>query len=110
MADTLFVHGALGPGHPNEHVLKSIGDRWEKASVRGTLCQQGWGAEMSYPGIILDENGKDIEGYLFISENLSNHLDTLDGFEGEGYERVVTKAEREDGSIVNAYIYILQGV
>jgi gamma-glutamylcyclotransferase (GGCT)/AIG2-like uncharacterized protein YtfP len=63
---------------------------------------------MGYPGIVLDEEGEEIEGHLFISENLPNHWGAIDEFEGEGYERVVTQATLEDGSSVDAYIYVLQ--
>ncbi|MBW1752218.1 MAG: gamma-glutamylcyclotransferase [Deltaproteobacteria bacterium] len=108
MAEKLFVYGTLGPGRPNEHVLKAIGGAWENATVRGKLRQEGWGAEIGYPGIDLDENGEEIEGFLFISENLSSHWKTLDDFEGEGYERVATQAKLEDGSMVDAYIYMLR--
>ena len=108
MAEKLFVYGTLGPGRPNEHVLKAIGGVWENATVRGKLRQEGWGAEMGYPGIDLNENGEEIEGFVFISENLSNHWKVLDDFEGEGYERVVTQAKLKDGSMVDAYIYMLR--
>jgi gamma-glutamylcyclotransferase (GGCT)/AIG2-like uncharacterized protein YtfP len=108
MTEKLFVYGTLGPGRPNEHVLKAIGGVWENATVRGKLRQEGWGAEIGYPGIDLDENGEEIEGFLFISENLSSHWKALDDFEGEGYERVVTQAKLEDGSMVDTYIYMLR--
>ena len=108
MTEKLFVYGTLGPNRPNEHVLKEIGGSWEKATVRGKLRQAGWGAEMGYPGIDLDENGEEIEGFLFVSENLSNHWNALDDFEGEGYARVITRAKLEDGSVVDAYIYTLR--
>ncbi len=75
--------------------------------MRGKLWQGGWGAEIGYLGIDLDENGEEIEGFLFISENLSKHWRILDDFEGEGYERVITQARLGDGSEVVAYIYRL---
>jgi len=109
MIEKLFVYGTLGPGCPNEHVLKAIGGRWKHATVRGKLRQEGWGTEMGYPGIDLDENGEEIEGFLFISENLSNHWPVLDDFEGEGYERVITQVKLTDGSKVDTYIYMLRG-
>ena len=107
MTENLFVYGTLGPGRPNEHVLKAIGGVWQNAIVRGKLRQEGWGAEMGYPGIDLDESGEEVEGFLFISENLSNHWEMLDNFEGEGYERVITQAKLEDGNVVDTYIYVL---
>lgn len=106
MIQHLFVYGTLIPGGPNEHVMTAIGGTWQKAAVRGYLKQEGWGAEMGYPGIILDEAGDEIEGYLFSSENLEAHWGTLDAFEGAEYERVlitVTTAEAE----IEAYIYML---
>lgn len=36
--------------------------------------QAGWGAAMGYPGIDLDEQGGEVDGFLFTSLNLSNHF------------------------------------
>jgi len=106
--ERLFVYGTLGPGRPNEHVLTAIGGSWKTATVTGTLRYEGWGAEIGYPGIVLDENGGEVEGFLFISENLDAHWAVLDEFEGEDYKRVLTKVKLEDGSLVDAYIYTLR--
>ena len=106
--ERLFVYGTLGPGRPNEHVLDAIGGSWETATVTGTLRHKGWGAELGYPGIDLDEHGGEVEGFLFTSENLSGHWAVLDEFEGEAYERVLAKVKLKDGSIVDAYIYMLR--
>lgn len=107
MTHRLFVYGSLAPGRPNEHVLADIQGEWEPATVTGTLLQEGWGAAMGFPGIILDECGGEVEGLLFSSENLAEHWARLDAFEGEGYERVLTKAKLKNGSVVDAYIYKL---
>ncbi len=108
MVEKLFVYGTLGPNRPNEHVLTAIGGSWENATVRGTLREEGWGAEMGYPGIDIDENADEIEGFIFISENLVNHWDVLDDFEGEGYTRAVIQAKLKDENMVDAYIYVLR--
>ena len=108
MVERLFVYGTLGPGRPNEHVLSAIGGSWEAASVNGTLRSEGWGAAMGYPGIVLNEEGGEVEGFLFSSENLSDHWAALDEFEGEAYERVLAKVKLKDGSTVDAYIYTLK--
>ena len=108
MVEKLFVYGTLGPGHPNEHVLVAIGGSWEPATVAGRLLEEGWGAEMGYPGIDLDENGGEVEGFLFTSKNLSGHWADLDAFEGEAYRRMLAKVKLKDGSIVDAYIYTLR--
>ena len=107
-SDRAIVYGALGPGRPNEHVLDAIGGSWETATVTGTLRHEGWGAELGYPGIDLDEHGEEVEGFLFTSENLSDHWATLDEFEGEAYRRVLAKVKFGDGSIVDAHIYTLR--
>lgn len=106
----LFVYGTLAPGRPNEHVLAHVPGEWEPATVTGTLLQKGWGAAVGYPGIVLDEHGGEVEGLLFSSESLAEHWARLDGFEGEGYERVLTTVKLKDGTAVDAYIYRLSGM
>lgn len=106
--ERLFVYGTLCPGQPNEHVLDAIGGTWAVATVTGNLRHDGWGAEMGYPGMDLNENGKAVEGFVFTSENISKRWKTLDEFEGDDYERVLTKATLKDGRTVDAYIYVLQ--
>ena len=66
------------------------------------------GATMGYPGIVLDERGNEIQGFVFSSEKLSGHWAELDEFEGEAYERVLTKVTLKDNTTVDAYIYELR--
>ena len=108
MIEKLFVYGTLAPNRPNEHILKKIGGSWQDAIVIGKLKEEGWGAEMGYPGIELNDNADEIKGSIFNSENLSNHWNMLDNFEGKGYERVIAKAKLKDKSIVETYIYTLR--
>ena len=108
MTDRLFVYGTLAPGRPNENVLAAVTGTWEPATVKGTLVQEGWGAAVGYPGIVLDEFGEDVHGFIFSSAELSGHWARLDKFEGDGYERAVTTAELEDGTVVKAHIYVLK--
>ena len=108
MIEKLFVYGTLGPGRPNEHVLGAIGGTWQTATVKGFLREEGWGAELGYPGIDLDEDGEEVQGFLFTSQNLAEHWPELDHFEGEAYKRVVTPVRLEDGSQTNAQIYTLR--
>lgn len=107
MIHRLFVYGTLAPGRPNEHVLADVPGEWEPATVTGTLLQEGWGAAAGYPGIVLDEHGGEVKGFLFNSEGLAEHWARLDEFEGEGYERVLTTVKLKDGTAVDAYIYRL---
>lgn len=104
----LFVYGTLVPGRPNEHVLTAIGGTWEPAIVKGHLMEHGWGAEMGYPCIVLDEAGEDINGYIFSSDNLDKYWDELDDFEGAEYKRVLAEVHRNDASLIEAYIYVLR--
>ncbi|SHN48072.1 gamma-glutamylcyclotransferase family protein [Cryptosporangium aurantiacum] len=108
MTDRLFVYGSLAPGRPNQHVLADVPGMWEPATVRGHLREEGWGADLGYPGILLDDSGPDVPGMLFSSPVLSEHWDRLDAFEGDGYRRVLAATRRDDGRPVAAYIYTLR--
>ena len=108
MVQRLFVYGTLCPGKPNEHVLSAIGGTWQEASVKGYLKQQGWSAEMGYPGIVLDDTGDEINGYIFCSDKLDYHWDELDEFEGEEYKRVLITVKTSNKCAVEAFIYILK--
>lgn len=81
---------------------------WVKGSVKGKLYNQGWGAEMGFPGIVLDDQGDKIDGFVFTSENFPKHWSGLDAFEGNAYARVETTVKLENGTFVNAYIYCLK--
>ena len=107
MPHRLFVYGTLAPGRSNAHVLAPIPGEWEPATVTGTLLPEGWGAAAGYPGIVLDEHGAEVAGFLFSSDALAEHWPRLDAFEGDGYERVLTTATRTDGTTVEAYVYAL---
>ena len=105
--ERLFIYGTLQPGGPNEHVLTDIGGEWSPAVIKGNLTEAGWGASMGYPGLVLDESGNDIQGYVFASSNLSARWAYLDEFEGEEYERVVAPVTLLSGEQVQAYVYVL---
>lgn len=72
------------------------------------MLQEGWGAAAGYPGIVLDEQGAEVEGVLFRSAHLNEHLKMLDEFEGEEYERVVATVKLKNGGTTQAYIYSLR--
>jgi len=105
MADRLFIYGTLAPGRPNERVLADVDGRWEPASVRGHLHEQGWGAALGYPGIILAEDGPEVHGAVLTAGSLADQWERLDEFEGEGYTRVLTTVRLESGEHVQAQIY-----
>lgn len=108
MTHRLFVYGSLAPGRPNAHVLDQVPGTWEPATIRGLLRQDGWGAAIGYPGIVLDEQGDKIAGLVFSSETLDAHWQRLDLFEGEGYRRVPASVTLADGSVVQAQVYALR--
>ena len=107
MKQRLFVYGTLAPGRRNEHVLAPLGGTWQPATVRGHLRQLGWGAAIGYPGIVLDEDGPEVEGLVFSADELAGFWVELDAFEGDQYQRVLTSARLPDGSTVEAFIYAL---
>src|SRR5690606_34903451 len=106
--DRLFVYGSLGPGRPNEHVMQKIGGNWEAASLRGTLVQAGWGADMGFPGLTLNDMGDEIQGHVFASDDLQSHWAALDEFEGAEYQRVLTTVTLAAGGQIEAYVYALR--
>ncbi len=96
------------PNCPNGHILENIVGKFTPATVKGTLVNAGWSASMGYPGIKLTENGDTIHGYLFSSNNLINHWDFLDDFEGDEFHRVPVTVERYDGIDIDTYIYTVK--
>ena len=110
MTQRLFVYGTLAPGKSNAHVLADIPGEWEPATAFGTLVQEGWGAAAGYPGIVLDEYGSEVHGFVFTAQSLAEHWARLDEFEGKGYERVLTSVNLKDGTRVDAYIYCLRAI
>lgn len=106
--ENLFVYGSLQPGGPNEHVLGEIRGQWSRATVKGFLKENGWGAGLGYPGLVLDESGDSISGHVLSSAYLSEHWEKLDQFEGSEYQRVRAIVTLESGEVIDAHIYVLQ--
>ena len=65
MQQHLFVYGTLGPNKPNAHILEVIAGTWSKGSVKGLLKEAGWGAELGFPGLMLNSDGQTVDGYIF---------------------------------------------
>jgi len=106
--DRLFVYGTLAPGGPNAHILADLSGTWEPAMVRGKLLERGWGADLGFPGLVVDELGVDVTGMLLRSPQLVAHWGRLDEFEGEGYERVAVPVTLLAGGSCVAYVYALR--
>lgn len=105
----LAVYGSLAPGRSNHHVLDGLAGRWTEGHVRGRLLAAGWGAELGYPGLILDSRAATVPVQVFESSALPAHWGRLDDFEGPGYERVVATVQTADGDLP-ACIYVLGGL
>lgn len=96
------------PNCPNGHILENIVGKFIPATVKGKLIDAGWSASMGYPGIRLEAGNDTIHGFLFYSDNLINHWDFLDEFEGEEFKRIEVVAYRYDEIEVETFIYSLR--
>ena len=108
MTHRLFVYGTLAPGRSNAHVLAGVSGTWESATIRERLLPDGWGAAAGFPAVVLGDDQPEVHGLLFSSEELSEHWERLDLFEGDGYDRVLTPVRLERNREVQAYIYVLR--
>ena len=106
--ERLFIYGSLQPGGPNEHVLAHVNGTWQRASVSGRLAEQGWGAELGYPALVLDDDGQRVDGYVLSSSELDREWSALDDFEGSEYERVLTPVMLDNGETADAWVYTLR--
>ena len=61
---------------------------------------------IDYPMIQLNENGEKISGQLFYSGELKNIIRSVDEYEGEEYQRVVTNVYLNDGTQKQAFVYV----
>ena len=102
----LATYGTLAPGRVNHHQLADLKGTWRPGTVRGRLVEIGWGAELGYPGLILDPAGPEVEVHVFESPDLPEHWPRLDAFEGDGYRRVAVRVNGEDGDL-DAWIYVI---
>lgn len=102
----LAVYGSLAPGRPNHHQLSDLQGEWRAGSVRGRLVAEGWGAQLGFPGLVLDPEGDEIEVQVLASPDLPHHWARLDAFEGDGYRRVTARVAMEDGEI-SAWVYVV---
>jgi gamma-glutamylcyclotransferase (GGCT)/AIG2-like uncharacterized protein YtfP len=104
-----FVYGTLAPGRPNGHILANVHGTWEPATLCGHLVQDGWGAALGYPALVLDQKPTDaVSGMLFTSEALEGLWEDLDKFEGDNYQRVTVNVTMANGTQRSAQTYTLR--
>ena len=100
----LAVYGSLAPGEANAHILQPLSGSWCAGTVRGTLHDLGWAAELGYRAIRLDPASPEMPVQLFTSPDLPAFWAELDRFEGDEYARVPTQV-RIGNTAVYAFIY-----
>jgi gamma-glutamylcyclotransferase (GGCT)/AIG2-like uncharacterized protein YtfP len=103
---SLAVYGSLAPGRINNHQLNQLNGNWRDGTVHGWLSDDGWGATLGYPGLVLDPDAPAVQVFLFESSDLPDHWARLDEFEGAEYKRVVAQVHTADGE-VSAWIYVI---
>lgn len=101
----LASYGSLKPGGINHHQLDGLRGRWFAGKVQGRIVGDAGGSATGYLGLILGE-GSDVDLMIFESEDLPDHWERLDIFEGESYGREVVEVETEEG-ILPVTIYVL---
>ena len=106
--DRLAVYGSLAPGRPNRHHLADISGTWRDGWVEGVLHDRGWDAAQGFPGIHLEGGGPRVEVRVLESNELPQHWDRLDEFEGEEYGRVPVDIHGLDTAPVAGWIYALK--
>ncbi len=104
----LAVYGSLAPGRPNHHYLADISGTWRKGWVEGVLYDRGWGAAQGFPGIRPERGGPRVEVHVLESNELADHWDRLDDFEGEEYRRLSVEIHGLETEPVAGWIYALK--
>jgi gamma-glutamylcyclotransferase (GGCT)/AIG2-like uncharacterized protein YtfP len=106
------IYGTLAPKRPNHSKIEHINGKWMKGIVKGKLTNEGWGAELGYFGFKhshIDEQDK-IEAHILFSEEIVDNWLYLDEFEGNGYIRILTKFELENGEVGVGNIYAINNI
>jgi len=107
MLERLFTYGSLMPGKQYAHLLAEAAGEWQPATITALFDANGWGHSVGYPALIINDSGTVIEGMLLTSSLLHRLWPSLDEYEGDAYQRIVTKVSLADGSQVDAYVYEL---
>ena len=102
----LAVYGSLAPGKSNHEVIEGIAGTWKSGFVRGDLLRQGWGMHVGFPGMTWDPKSRNrINVQVFTLEDLPEHWERLDDFEGKDYLRILVPVESLADAPIVANIY-----
>lgn len=104
--EALAVYGTLGPGEVNHWLVKPIKGTWCEGTVQGYVFDITWGPADGYPGFVPDDDGHTVTVSVIRSDELAKHLSNIDDFEGDGYERKPIAVTLDDGTTIDAWIYI----
>ncbi|MFM8738767.1 MAG: gamma-glutamylcyclotransferase family protein [Cytophagales bacterium] len=107
--NSFVVYGTLAPGRSNHRVVEGIAGKWMTATIRGSLENKGWGAQLGYFGFkhASMEDARDINSFVLISDELVSHWKRLDDFEGMGYKRILVEYELTTGEKGVGFIYAI---
>ena len=94
----------------SSQISSSSSDAAAQSDPIGSMLDVGWGAEHGYPALALRSDGPEVAGFLFTTPALAAHWSALDEFEGPGYTRVLAQARREDGELVETWVYVDRAV
>ena len=89
----LAVYGSLAPGKKNHHMMAGLNGSWRIAVLRGSLRNEGWGADEGFPGFMWDGTDHTVAAQVFSSADLPQYWPLLDEFEGPEYQRILAPVE-----------------
>lgn len=105
--DNLFVYGTLKPGFTNHYILKNIGGTFFKATLYEFQFDRNWEKETGYLGLVESNKDSKVDGFLFVSKNLTQNLKVLDDFETDAYTRKIVTITLKDGKQVEGFVYLI---
>ncbi|MBK1882620.1 gamma-glutamylcyclotransferase [Luteolibacter pohnpeiensis] len=97
MAELVFVYGTLRKGGSNEFRMEGcrlIGS----ATVAGSIYRIDW-----YPGLLLHSGNGQVRGEVY--EVGAASLKDLDAYEGDEYRRLKAKAQLQDGTLQEVWLW-----
>jgi gamma-glutamylcyclotransferase (GGCT)/AIG2-like uncharacterized protein YtfP len=108
VSERLIVYGSLAPGGPNHGLLSDLKGKWLRGWVTGELMEKGWSAAMGYPALRWCPEGREVEAYLLISDDLPKFWRRLDEFEGLEYSRIWAPFWSPDGEVQVGNVYAME--
>ena len=102
----LAVYGSLVPGAKNHFVVRGIEGDWAPGLVRGFEFEVTWGPAEGYEGFLPDADGSEVAVMVLLSDKLEKYLRKVDDFQGDGFVRQVVPVGLDDGTVIQAWIYV----